>query len=234
MMFNARFVVFTVLGQGVTWVSQNRKADDDGTEWREAILTHGGQTVFGLIWGGSAYILVPTYFWWLAPVLVGLVASIPISIFFSKASFGRVARDLGLFLTPEETDPPPEIKQLQRNLAECYRHLQPIEPLRADYGIMQAVLDPYINALHVALLRQRRPSEEAVEWFTELRQRLLRDGPGGFTDKEKMALLLDAESMMWLHRELWSCPDDGLAEWWRLAMRQYNVLTATPTTALYR
>jgi membrane glycosyltransferase len=37
-----------------------------------------------------------------------------------------------------------------------------------------------------------------------------------------------------LHRELWSCPAEELAEWWRLAMRQYNVLTTAPTTALYR
>ena len=49
--------------------------------------------------------------------------------------------------------------------------------------------------------------------------------------KEKMALLMDAESMITLHRELWSCPADELAEWWRLAMRQYNLLTAAPTTA---
>jgi membrane glycosyltransferase len=49
-----------------------------------------------------------------------------------------------------------------------------------------------------------------------------------------MALLLDAGSMIWLHRTLWSCPDAQLAEWWRLAMRQYNVLTASPATALYR
>ncbi|MGH7997790.1 MAG: glucans biosynthesis glucosyltransferase MdoH, partial [Opitutaceae bacterium] len=233
MMFNARFVVFTVLGQGVTWASQNRRAGEDGMDWREAILTHGGQTIFGLVWGASAYVLVPTYFWWLSPVLVGLVGSIPISLLFSKAGLGLAARDLGVFLTPEESRPLPELKLLRQHLDECYRHLRPIEPLREDYGLMQAVLDPYINALHVALLRQRRPSEEAVEWFTELRQRLLREGPAGFPDKEKLALLLDAESMIWLHRELWSRPDEGLAEWWLLAMRQYNVLSATPTTALY-
>ena len=121
-----------------------------------------------------------------------------------------------------------------RNLQQCYRHLPPFEPLRADYGFMQSVLDPYINSMHIALLRQRRPSEEAREWFSHLRERLLREGPRGFSNKEKMALLLDAESMIWLHRELWSCPSGALAEWWRLAMRQYNVLTATPTTALYR
>jgi membrane glycosyltransferase len=49
-----------------------------------------------------------------------------------------------------------------------------------------------------------------------------------------MALLLDAESMIWLHEQLWKQPAEQLSEWWRLAMRQYNVLTATPVTALYR
>ncbi len=234
MMFNSKFVVYTVFGQGVTWASQNRRAEEDGTDWREAIITHGPHMVVGLVWGISSYVLVPVYFWWLSPVLVGLILSIPISIFLSKAGLGRAARRAGLFLTPEETEPAPELQSLNRHLEECYRKLPPFEPLRGDYGIMQAVLDPYINAMHVALLRQRRPSEESREWFLRLRERLLREGPAGFSVKEKMALLLDADSMIWLHRELWSCPAGSLAEWWRLAMRQYNVLTATPTTALYR
>ncbi len=233
MAFNAKFVIFTVLGQGVSWVTQQRDSED-GTDWREAIITHSGHTLFGLVWGISAFVVSPAFFWWLSPVLAGLVLSIPVSILLSKAKVGRAARSLGIFLTPEEVHPPYELRRLRQNLAECYRHLPPFEPLRADYGLLQAVLDPYVNALHVALLRQRRPSEEAREWFVQLRQRLLRDGPGKFTTKEKMALLLDAESMIWLHRELWSGPADALAEWWRLAMRQYNVLTTTPTTALYR
>ncbi len=234
MMFNAKFVITTLLGQGVSWVTQKRGSDDDGTDWREAIITHWGQTAFGVVWGLSALILLPVFFWWLSPVLAGLVLSIPLSIFLSKAGFGRQAKELGLFLTPEETQPNYELRRLRQNLAECYRHLPPLEPLRADYGLMQAVLDPYVNAMHVALLRQRRSSEEAREWFAQLRQRLLHEGPESFTTKEKMALLLDADSMIWLHRELWSCPAASLAEWWRLAMRQYNVLTTAPTTALYR
>jgi membrane glycosyltransferase len=234
MIFNTKFVIFTLLGQGVGWVTQKRAADEDGTDWREAIITHGVSTVFGVIWGVSSLILIPAYFAWLSPVLAGLVCSIPLSIFLSKAGFGRRARELGIFLTPEETDPVEELRLLEENLAECYKHLPPFEPLRADYGLMQAVLDPYINAMHVALLRQRRPSAGAREWFAKLQIRLLREGPGRFTLKEKMALLLDPQSMIRLHRELWSLPSDSLAEWWRLAMRQYNVLAAVPSTALYR
>lgn len=234
MAFNSKFVLFTLLGQGVSWVTQRRGTEGDGTDWREAIITHGGQTVFGIVWGACSYIISPPFFFWLSPVVVPLVFSIPISILLSKAGFGRATRKVGLFLTPEETFPPYELKRLQQNLAECYRHLPPLKPLRADYGLMQAVLDPYVNALHVALLRQRKPTEESREWFSQLRERLLREGPAKFTVKEKMALLLDAESMITLHRELWTCPAEDLAEWWRLAMRQYNVLTAAPTTALYR
>jgi membrane glycosyltransferase len=234
MIFNTKFVIFTLLGQGVGWVAQKRAADEDGTDWREAIITHGPPTAFGAVWGVSSLILIPAYFAWLSPVLTGLVCSIPLSIFLSKASFGRRARELGIFLTPEETTPPRELRMLEQNLAECYRHLPPFEPLRADYGLMQAVLDPYINAMHVALLRQRRPSAGAREWFAKLQIRLLREGPDRFTTKEKMALLLDPQSMIRLHRELWSLPSESLAEWWRLAMRQYNVLAAVPTTALYR
>jgi membrane glycosyltransferase len=41
MIFNTKFVIFTLLGQGVGWVAQKRAADEDGTDWREAIITHG-------------------------------------------------------------------------------------------------------------------------------------------------------------------------------------------------
>ena len=75
-------------------------------------------------------------------------------------------------------------------------------------------------------ITQRRTSEEVGEWFAQLRQRLLREGPAGFSTREKMALLLDPQSMIRLHRELWSLPSESLADWWRLAMRQYNVLAA--------
>jgi membrane glycosyltransferase len=234
MAFNSKFVLFSLLGQGVSWVTQRRGSEGDGTDWREAIITHGGQTMFGLVWGTCSYIISPPFFFWLCPVVLPLAGSIPISILLSKTSLGRAARKVGLLLTPEETFPPYELKRLHQNLAECYRHLPPIDPLRADYGILQSVLDPYVNAMHVALLRQRKQTSEAREWFGQLRERLLKDGPARFTLKEKMALLMDAESMITLHRELWSCPAEDLAEWWRLAMRQYNVLTAAPTTALYR
>src|SRR5688572_14136765 len=234
MMFHAKFVAYILLGQGVSWVTQQRTANDD-PDWREAIITHSGQTLFGLIWGASAYVIAPSFFWWLLPVLLGLVLSAPLSILLSRSSLGRRARDLGLFLTPDETEPAPELAQLESNLDQAYKQMQPIPELRRDYGLMQAILDPYVNAVHVSLLRQRRPGSHSVRrYFVDLRRRVLAEGPDKLSTREKMALLLDAESMNWLHEQLWKEPAEQLSPWWRLAMRQYNVLTATPVTALYR
>jgi membrane glycosyltransferase len=153
----------------------------------------------------------------------------------SRTSLGRRTRELGLFLTPDETEPAPELALLENNLDQAYKQMQPIPELRRDYGLMQAILDPYINAVHVSLLRQRRPGNHSVRrYFVDLRRRVLAEGPDKLSTREKMALLLDAESMNWLHEQLWKEPAEQLSPWWRLAMRQYNVLTASPVTALYR
>jgi membrane glycosyltransferase len=99
---------------------------------------------------------------------------------------------------------------------------------------MQAVLDPYVNAVHLALLRERDQPAVVEGRFAPLRERLLRDGPATLSAKDKLALLLDADSMSELHRDLWSMPSDRLAGWWRTAIRAYNVIAPAPQTALYR
>ncbi|MGH7943982.1 MAG: glucans biosynthesis glucosyltransferase MdoH, partial [Opitutaceae bacterium] len=89
MAFNSKFVLFSLLGQGVSWVTQRRGSENDGTDWREAIITHGGHTAFGLVWGVCSYIISPPFFLWLSPVVIPLACSIPISIVLSLARLGR-------------------------------------------------------------------------------------------------------------------------------------------------
>ena len=59
--------------------------------------------------GGSTRSL----FWWFTPVLAGMVLSVPLSVLTSRRNLGARARKLGLFLTPEETAPPPELVSLR-------------------------------------------------------------------------------------------------------------------------
>ena len=235
MLFHTKFIILTLAGRGVAWVAQRRGADGD-PEWREAILTHAGHTLTGLGWGAFALWINPAFAAWLAPILLGLVTSIPLSLVTGQMAAGAFVKRLKFFLTPEEISPPPELTRLSRNLEACRRHTPPLPELAPDYGLMQAVLDPYVNAVHLALLRERdqTPAAASEERFAPLRERLLREGPSSLPPRDKLALLLDADSMAALHRDLWSLPAERLSTWWRTAIRAYNVLAPAPQTALYR
>lgn len=233
MLFHTKFIVLTLAGRGVAWVAQRRGADGD-PEWREAILTHAGHTLVGAGWGVFALWVNPAFAAWLAPILLGMMTSIPLSLVTGQLAAGQFFRRLRLFVTPEEADAPPELSRLLRNLEACRRHAPPLPELAADYGLMQAVLDPYVNAVHLSLLRERDQTAAAEERFGPLRERLLREGPAALSARDKLALLLDADSMSELHRDLWSLPADRLAVWWRTAIRTYNVVAPAPQTALYR
>ena len=81
--------------------------------------------------------------------------------------------------------------------------------------------DPYVNAIHVSQLRTKEVASPANEArFDGLRERLLREGPAALTARDKLALLLDADSMSRLHRELWAKPEAELAREWQVALER--------------
>ncbi len=231
MLFHSKFILWTLLGRGVAWVTQNR-GGDGAPDWREAILTHAGHTATGLVWGALALALDPVFFLWLLPVLAGPVLSIPLSILSAQPPPDGPLSPL--LATPEELHPLP----VAERLAELVATLEAGEPPRefaADYGLLQAVLDPYVNAVHVSLLREKAlPSDEDRDRFTALRERLVVEGPAALSKRDKLALLSDAHSMILLHRDLWSRPGWQLGNWWRHALRQYNYIAPAPPTALHR
>jgi membrane glycosyltransferase len=115
MLWHSKFVATILLGMGVNWSAQNRTAD--GTAWGSAIRTHAGHTFIGILWGAGVWQLDRATFWWFAPVMLGMLVSIPLSVFTSRMSLGQLARKAGLFLTPEETEPAAELVALRTRVA---------------------------------------------------------------------------------------------------------------------
>lgn len=228
MLFNTSSVVQILLGKEVRWGAQRR--DVEGTDLREALLTHLPHTLLGALLGWAAWRVSPALFAWMSPVVAGLVLSIPLSL-----ALGAPARRPLLFATPHERVPPLIVAHLNKNLDAVRRRLPPPDWLRPYNGLMQAVLDPYINAAHCALLRQKRQLKHPVTvYLSQLATRLLRLGPEALGRREQMALLMHAQVMDDLHDRVWAAPEADLAPWWRIAMRHYNSLTARPATPLYR
>ena len=107
MMFHSTFVIQAFLGRPVAWNSQVR--GDRGVTLREAFSRQKWQLLFGLAWGAIMLRLAPQFFWWLTPVLAGLLCGVWLTTWTSRTDAGMLARRCGLFLIPEETDPPREL-----------------------------------------------------------------------------------------------------------------------------
>ena len=114
----ARYVTELVRGRTVRWDSQPR--DNRGVSWREGWLRFRGATVLGAVWlamiilaGGPGRVAL---LGWVAPLLFGLLMSVPSVIWSSRIGLGERARRAGLFQTPEETAPATIIRQYQRTM----------------------------------------------------------------------------------------------------------------------
>jgi membrane glycosyltransferase len=226
MLFHANFVLATIFGQGVHWVTQRR---DGHTGWREAAITHAGQTSAGIAWLVLLFVYAPSLLPWMAPVLLGLVLSIFFSQVTGRENLGQRARRAGLLCTPEEIAPPPELDELESILQapateELSRH--------AGAGLPRAVLDPYTNALHRALQRERpRQAPATRRQLQMLEEKLLREGAAALRPAEKNFLLADPGAMARLHREVWTRPPAGLAPGWRQALADCQATAPAPPSA---
>lgn len=228
MLWHTQFVLASLLGTSVSWGAQRR--DADGTDWIYAVRCHWWQTLAGLLWGGVIFRYDRAAFWWFAPVVCGMVAAIPLSVLTSRARLGARARDAGLFLVPEETGGPVEISQLRDRMTMLAIRGE-MNPRAANTGIAEAVLDPYINAVHVSLLRENKlnPSYAVAlgrmgvgqPEIRVLGEKILAEGPDKLAVSDRLRVMADADVMVWLHRQAWLRPPENLAAWWQPEIRRY-------------
>jgi membrane glycosyltransferase len=212
MVFHSRFVVANLLGRTVAWRSQGR--EDNETGWDEALRHHGFDTIFASAWGASLYWLNPDYFWWVTPIIIALILSVPVSVLASRVSLGNRTRRWKLFLTPEESNPPPELRDLAHDL-EIHEAAEARRPAPDGDGFVRAVVDPYVNALHRALLRAPRSVKASIRARRDrLLERAVADGPGRLDIQERKLLLSDPRLTSALHARVWELADAERARRW--------------------
>jgi membrane glycosyltransferase len=230
MLFHTWFMLLTFCGRKVAWGTQ-RRGGADGAAWIETVLAHAGQTLFGILGAIIVYRIDPQLALWMSPILAGLILSIPLSYLTGSRELGIMLQSHEIFETPEESQPFPELAQLTASIATRRDAPAPPRSLRTYYGIMQAVLDPYVNAAHVSLLREKEdPAPPVEKRFNALRTALLRDGPNALSPGDRRALLMDAESMHLLHFQTWASPSRRLSKWWQSAIEHYTRIAPAPTT----
>jgi membrane glycosyltransferase len=216
MVFHSRFVLTNLLGRTVGWRSQTR--DESETSWREAMRHHALDSVIASAWGGALFWLNPGYFWWVTPIIGALMLSVPTSVLTSRSTLGQRARRRGLFLIPEETSPPPELREMESLLRAGQKKMASLPDAERD-GFVRAVVDPYVNATHRALLGgPRRLGSAARARRQALLARALAHGPAALVAVERRMLLNDADLTDALHAGVWSLENrEQAARWGRPA-----------------
>ncbi|MDD5247442.1 MAG: glucans biosynthesis glucosyltransferase MdoH [Rhodocyclaceae bacterium] len=205
MLFHTQFVAAALAGWQVGWKSPPR--DDAETTWAEALRRHGWHTLLGLAWAAAVYWLNPSYLWWLLPVVGALALAIPLSVGSSRSALGRRLRRARLFLIPEESCAPPELRSVRRQL----RHAG------APHGFAAAVVDPLVNAVACAAgsVRARRGAAARAAQRALVNAALI-GGPAALSAQQQLALLDDARALSALHFQVWSSRAAHAA--WRAAM----------------
>ena len=150
MMFQSKFVAEIISGKAVSWNTQNRGGD--GTSWKEAWHRHKWHTILGII----TTIVVAKYatelFWWMLPITLGLMLSIPLSVITSRVAVGYWAQKHNLFKIPEEENPP-LLALSSQHLAAALHSLLP-----ETRGVLLLLNQPEMNALHQFMLPVNGPA----------------------------------------------------------------------------
>ncbi len=114
MVFHAFFVVSIFLGFKVGWNAQPREGRL--VSWLEAIKASGIGVLAALTWGSVTLYFSPLFFYWLSPVLLGLVLA-PLMIRWSSSiHLGLQARKFGVFAAPSEITKPRVLAYLAEQL----------------------------------------------------------------------------------------------------------------------
>jgi membrane glycosyltransferase len=222
MLFHSAFVFSILTGDKVRWASQNR-TNAAHTTWIDAVRAHIGQTTVGILWALLTWRIDPSLFYLMSPVLLGWLISIPLSVITSHTDAAHWLREEGFLLTPEEQSAPAIIRTLHEIEAKDPAEPQPIEALRNDFGLIQVVLDPFINALHLEFLPSRKnQTAETSQQLKRLEERLINEGAPSLSTEEKDRILSDPNTVRELNRRIWTMSDDELHRWWHLAMRRYS------------
>ena len=194
MLYHSRFVLTTLAGRVVTWTAQTR--GEQRVTFGDAVRQHWPAMLIGAAATVAGYFAAPAALVWLLPVTAGLMLAAPVAALLGSRAAGLCARSRGVWLTPEELDPPAVLRRHAALLnVEPGTGEEPAGPL------FDAVLtDPAFFALHSGLL-EATASDRPLP--TDARERIAAavaaDGPGVLTRADRRAVLGDRRTLAHLH-----------------------------------
>ncbi|MDO4162076.1 MAG: glucans biosynthesis glucosyltransferase MdoH [Pseudomonadota bacterium] len=188
MVFQTKFVWEILTGQDVGWKTQSR---DGCTTWKEACKRHAGHTFLGILTTYVVYTQLPALFYWMLPVTLGLMLSVPLSVLSSYESLGNFAFRHNWFVIPEE-------KQIPKIAAEAQKKASVLLKQSKKHGVLDLIADFHLLQIHTLMLEINGPAPEiSLSVLNEARIKLDNylnyDKEPIFSREEEIALLYHPE-----------------------------------------
>jgi membrane glycosyltransferase len=175
MIFQSRAVGEILLGRDSGWQVQRR--DDGGLPRAELMRQYALPTLFGAAMAAIAYAVSLPLLLWMAPVILGLLLSIPVAMLSSRSSDPNAS----LLRTPEQTVPPKvlvranELAMVSGSMTVApVQHLFEDEPLLENHLVNlpgdkrrnRGQVDPNL-AIARAKIEDAESFDEALSYLTE-------------------------------------------------------------------
>jgi membrane glycosyltransferase len=199
MIFFTTFLTESILGKRAAWGAQNRVAG--GTSWRGAWRVHRWQMAAGVcllalaVLEGGLIGLALTL-----PILVGLLASLPLSVWTSRRGLEGSYR---FWQTPEETEPSSELLSVFQDKDAVFQ--EGPKPTLVDY-----LLNPALFSRHLVLLS----GEGGQRGEAGVVPRVLAGSLEDLSKDQQFNLFQDPTLLKSLHLELWQREDEELSDYW--------------------
>jgi membrane glycosyltransferase len=221
MLFHSQFVLAALTGWKLDWKSPPR--GDAVTGWGEALRRHGVHSLLALAWIGAILASGAAFPWWLSPVILGLLAAIPLSAWGSRSAPGRWLRRRGVLLIPEEMREPHVLREARRYARD----------FNAEWRFDDAVRDADVHRDVVEATAARLP---AVRVKASAREALVTqaavDGPNALNDAQRHRLLSDGFALAALRQRVLLHQAHPL--WWQALERRDATRVATRAAEPWR
>jgi len=152
-------VVSILAGRDSGWQPQRR--GDGRIPLSATMRRYLPHTLIGIGFATAALLISVPLFFWMSPVIIGLLLAIPIVVWTAQSWAGRAFARIGLLVTPEERAPPPVLQRAAE-----------LRALTAEDEVAEAVqrlaTHPALLATHRRLLPhqgERAPGDYAADRF---------------------------------------------------------------------
>ena len=187
-------VIGILTGRDAGWQPQRR--DDGSVPLSDTLRRYAVQMVLGAVLAITAWLIAVPLFYWMLPVILGLVLAVPIAATTARRDVGAAFARLGLLRTPEERDPPAVLARA-RALASELAATGTVEE-----AVKRLAADPALLETHRAMLPfggHRRKGDVAGERLIGLAKVAdadsLSQALASLTMREKAAVLGDAAGL---------------------------------------